>query len=166
MQEFEPTHFDEVLRRYQRPVLNFAYRLLGDASEAEDVAQDVFVRIHQHWDNYDPRQKFSTWLFAIARNACWDRLRARRRRGEVALEAAPEPATINRAPELNETARLIAAAVAALPVDQRTALVLAEYHDLGYAEIAAIMHCSAKSVESRLYRAKQTLRERLAILRS
>lgn len=166
MSELEPTNFDEVLQRYQRPVLNFAYRLLGDATEAEDVAQDVFVRVHQHWDDYDPRQKFSTWLFAIARHACLDRLRSRRRRPEVPLASAPEPTVSSREVELNETGRLIAAAVAELPEDQRTALVLAEYHGMSYAEIAAVMNCSAKSVESRLYRAKQTLRQRLNILRS
>jgi RNA polymerase sigma-70 factor (ECF subfamily) len=161
MSELEPTNFDEALQRYQRPVLNFAYRLLGDATEAEDVAQDVFVRVHQHWDDYDPRQKFSTWLFAIARNVCLDRLRSRKRRPEVPLDAVPEPAVSSREVELNETGRLIAAAVAELPEDQRTALVLAEYHGMSYAEIAAIMKCSEKSVESRLYRAKQTLREKL-----
>lgn len=161
MQEPEPTNFDEVLQRYQRPVLNFAYRLLGDATEAEDVAQDVFVRVHQHWDDYDPRQKFSTWLFAIARNACLDRLRSRQRRPEVPLENVPEPVTNSREVELNETGQLIAAAVAELPEEQRTVLVLAEYHGMSYAEIAGIMKCSEKSVESRLYRAKQTLREKL-----
>ncbi len=164
MQEPEPTNFDEALRRYQRPVLNFAYRLLGNATEAEDVAQDVFVRVQQHWDDYNPRQKFSTWLFAITRNACLDRLRARKRHPEVPLETAPEPIVSHREVELNETGQLIAAAVAELPEDQRTALVLAEYHGMSYAEIAGIMKCSEKSVESRLYRAKQTLREKLRYL--
>ncbi len=153
--------FNELLRRYQKPVLNFAYRLLGDATEAEDVAQETFVRAYRHIGDYDSRQKFSTWLFAIAHHACLDHLRSRKRRPEISLENAPDPSITSREVERNEMGMLIAAAVAKLPEDQRTALVLAEYHGMSYAEIAAVMRCSEKSVESRLYRAKQTLRGRL-----
>jgi RNA polymerase sigma-70 factor (ECF subfamily) len=153
--------FDELLTRYRKPVLNFVYRLLGDATEAEDVAQDVFVRAYRHIRDYQPKVKVSTWLFAIARNAALDRLRYRQRHPTAPLDAAPEPAAVSREVELRETGAQIADAVATLPEDQRTAIVLAEYHDLSYAEIAEIMECSVKSVESRLYRAKATLREKL-----
>lgn len=156
--------FDELLARYRKPVLNFVYRLLGDAAEAEDVAQDTFVRAYRHIHDYRPQVKVSTWLFAIARNAALDRLRYRQRHpteslaGVVAASLARGPAAEAQA---NELGTQIAAAVATLPADQRTAIVLAEYHGLSYAEIAAIMDCSVKSVESRLYRAKATLREKL-----
>lgn len=152
--------FDELLSRYKRPVLNFCYRMIGD--EAEDVAQEVFVRVYQRICDYRPRAKFSTWLFALARNACIDRLRYRKRHPTEPLESAPEPFTTPR--ETDEIGEQIAAAIAELPEDQRTAIVLAEYHDMSYAEIAGVMKCSEKSVESRLYRAKQTLRQRLAFL--
>jgi len=159
--------FDSLLHRYRQPVLNFVYRLLNDATEAEDVAQDVFVRAYRHLADYDPNRQFSTWLFALARNATIDRLRYRQRHPTEPLEdtVAASPA---RGPaeevQSSELGAAIAAAIATLPEDQRTAIVLAEYHDQSHAAIAAVMGCSEKSVESRLYRAKATLREKLARL--
>jgi len=159
--------FAELLTRYRKPVLNFIYRLVGDAAEAEDVAQDVFVRAYRHLADYDPRRQFSTWLFALARNAAIDRLRYRQRHPTeplsdiVAASLARGPST---EAESRDLGRQIAAAIAQLPEDQRTAIVLAEYHGLSHAEIAEVMDCSEKSVESRLYRAKQTLREKLSHL--
>ena len=156
--------FEELMRRYKRPVLNFVYRLLSTADEADDVAQEVFVRVYQNLREYSPRKRFSTWLFALARNAAIDRLRWRKRHPTQSLDSAPDPPVpTGVAEEVNahEIGNQIVAAVSSLPEDQRTALVLAEYQGLSYAEIAEIMHCSKKSVESRLYRAKQTLREKL-----
>ena len=159
--------FDELMRRYKRPVVNFIYRMIGDASDADDVAQEVFVRVYQHIGEYKPRTKFTTWLFALARNAALDRLRWRKRHPTESLDSIAETATASRGvdqPQINEIGEHVAGAVAQLPEDQRMAIVLAEYHGMSYAEIAGIMHCSEKSVESRLYRAKQTLRERLRFL--
>ena len=156
--------FEELMRRYKRPVLNFIYRLLSDAEEAEDIAQEVFVRVYRSLRGYSPRTRFSTWLFTVARNAAIDRLRWRKRHPTVPLDSAPDPATpIGVTDEVNvhEIGTQVATAVASLPEDQRTALVLAEYQGLSYAEIAEIMRCSEKSVESSLYRAKHTLREKL-----
>lgn len=160
--------FDELMARYKRPVLNFAYRMLGNAADADDIAQEVFVRAYQHLDSYRPGTKFSTWLFALARNACIDRLRYRKRHPTEPLDDAVVAASRARGPSAEaanrETGAHIATAVSALPEDQRTAIVLAEYHGLSCAEIAASMRCSEKSVESRLYRAKETLRKRLQFL--
>jgi RNA polymerase sigma-70 factor (ECF subfamily) len=156
--------FAELLARYQRPVLNFVYRMLGDAADAEDVAQEVFVRAYQHWSEFDPRRKVSTWLFALARNAAIDRLRYRQRHPVESLDSAPEPSTTSREVETRELGEQIAAAIQLLPEDQHTAVVLAEYQGLSHAEIAEVMHCSEKSVESRLYRARQNLRIALAPL--
>ena len=159
--------FAELLARYRQPVLNFVHRMLGDATEAEDVAQEVFVRAYRHWGEYDPRRKLSTWLFALARHAAIDRLRYRQRHpaeplpDTVAANPVRGPAAEVAAKELGD---IIAAAIQSLPEDQRTAVVLAEYHDFSHAEIAGVMRCSEKSVESRLYRARQTLREKLAYL--
>ncbi len=149
------------MRRYKRPVVNFVYRLLGSVDDADDVAQEVFVRVYQNLDTYRSETKFSTWLFALARNAAIDRLRWRARHPTEPIESAPQvaaPSSTTEEVDARETGEAIAAAAAKLPEDQRTALVLAEYHGLSYAEIAEVMHCSVKSVESRLYRAKQTLR--------
>jgi RNA polymerase sigma-70 factor (ECF subfamily) len=167
--------FGELMDRYKRPLLNFLYRLLGNASEAEDLAQETFVRTYQNIGRFRPRTaRFSTWLFQLARNAAIDRLRYRKRHPESSLETAPAAVaskpTAGRSPAehavLSEIGEQIAAAVADLPEDQRTALILAEYQDLSYAEIAAVMERSEKSVESRIYRAKQYLRERLGHLMS
>jgi RNA polymerase sigma-70 factor (ECF subfamily) len=166
--------FDELMRRYQRPVMNFVYRMLGDAAEAEDVAQEVFVRLYRKIGSYRPETKFSTWLFALARNAGIDRLRWRKRHPQDSLEALEEhagaspvaaPGGVGEEVQAREIGEQIAAAIAILPEDQKTALILSEYHGLAYEEIAQIMNCSPKSVEGRLYRAKQTLRKRLEFLR-
>jgi RNA polymerase sigma-70 factor, ECF subfamily len=153
--------FDELMRRYKRPVVNFVYRLLGNPEDAQDVAQDVFVRVYQNIDTYRPETRFSTWLFALARNAAIDRLRWRKRHPAEPLDSVPQlMASSGTAEEVavREIGEEIATAVAKLPEDQRVALVLAEYQGLSSAEIAGVMRCSEKSVESRLYRAKQTLR--------
>jgi RNA polymerase sigma-70 factor (ECF subfamily) len=159
--------FDELMRRYKRPVVNFVYRTVGNAADADDIAQEVFVRVYQNLDAYRPETKFSTWLFALARNAAIDRLRWRARHPVESIESAPQlaaPSGTANEVDAREIGEQIAAAVAKLPEDQRTALVLAEYHGLSYAEIANVMRSSGKSVESRLYRAKQTLRESLSHL--
>ena len=153
--------FEALMKRYKRPVLNFVYRMLSDAGDAEDVAQETFIRAYRRIANYRSQQNFSTWLFAIARNAAIDRLRYRQRHPTEPLDAMPEPAAVSSEVENRETGTQIAAAIAALPEDQRAALVLAEYHNLSHAEIAGIMRCSEKAVESRLYRARQAMRVRL-----
>jgi RNA polymerase sigma-70 factor (ECF subfamily) len=153
---------DELLARYQRPVVNFCYRLLNDAGDADDCAQETFVRVYQHCRKFRSGENFSTWLFAIARNLCRDRQRWRRRHPTEPLESAPEPAQVSREVENREIAARIAAATAELPEEQRVAVILAEYHGQSHAEIAGVLRCSAKAVETKLYRARQFLRTRLA----
>ena len=167
--------YGELVTRWQRPILNFVYRMIVDHAAAEDIAQDVFVRVSRRIGEFRPTSgpaSFSTWLFQIARNATLDHLRHHERHPAESLETladagsgvagrTPSPAAQALHAEIGDE---IARAVAALPEDQRTALVLAEYHDLPVTEIAAVMECSEKSVESRLYRARQTLRQALAHL--
>ncbi len=164
--------FDALMGRYKLPVINFVYRMIGDASEAEDVAQEVFVDAYRTIRKpafHRTTAQFSTWLFQVARNAALDSLRRRKRHPTESLSALEEngamlAGAVRTAHEQSvgsETAQKIAAAVALLPEDQRTALILSEYEDRSYAEIAAVLNCSLKSVEARLYRAKHILRERL-----
>ena len=175
LQAGDEAAFRDLLERWQRPVLNFVYRLTGDSAAADDIAQETFVRVYRGVGAFRPDRgggTFSTWLFQIARNAALDHLRHGRRHPAESLDpaAAETSGFLGTAPAANmavmhrETGEEIAAAVQALPEDQRTALVLAEYEERSVAEIAAVMKCSAKSVEARLYRARQTLRRSLAHL--
>lgn len=165
VQAGDDSAFTLILDRYRKPLFDFCWRLLRNAGEAEDVAQETLVRAYQHLRGFQPgRAKFSTWLFLIARRQCLDLLRKRARRGDESASAA-EPATTRTARDEAgeaELGRAIAAALTELPEDQRTALVLAEYEGQSMADIAVIMETSPKSVESRLYRARQFLRQRLA----
>jgi len=162
--------FTGLMGRYKAPILNFVYRLIGDAGEAEDVAQETFVRAYRNLEkaSFDrPGRRFSTWLFQIARNAAIDAIRRRARRPVRSLETVPEGGLVSRRPDPAEEAgsremdRAIVAALLGLPEDQRTAISLAVYEDLSYAEIADVMKTSEKSVEARLYRARQSLKVRL-----
>jgi RNA polymerase sigma-70 factor (ECF subfamily) len=167
--------FSELLTRYQRPVLNFIFRLVGQAAEAEDLAQNVFVRAYQGIHKPGFRQtaaSFSTWLFQIARHAAIDQLRWRKRHpaqplASLADEGASIAGSAKTAPAeaiARETGEQIAAAMARLPEEQRTAILLSEVEDFSQAEIATVMRCSLKSVETRLYRARQFLRAHLSHL--
>lgn len=165
--------FDVILARYRRPVLDLVYRLTGDAGSAEDIAQDVFVRAYRGLARYRtrPDAAFSAWLFRIARNAAIDTLR-RRGRDPVSLargtgerlDQQPSSQSVSDDLHRREVADQVAAAVAALPEDQRAAVILSEYEGQADAEIAAAMGGSVKSAQSRLYRARQTLRAVLAPL--
>ncbi|MFU8781372.1 MAG: RNA polymerase sigma factor [Kiritimatiellia bacterium] len=168
MQAGDATAFEKLLEQYQRPVLAFIFRMIGDADEAQDVAQEVFVRAYRaiHAPHFKLRQaSLSTWLFQIARNAAIDTLRKRTRKPFLSLEHFPgfhdtTPSNDAQPDEQLATHELqarIAQALQRLPEDQRTALVLSVYHEQTHEQIAAILHCSTKSVESRIYRARKKL---------
>lgn len=174
LQAGEERAFDELMVRYKAPVIQFVYRMLNDAGEADDVAQEVFVRVYRNIHRFKAsgKHRFSTWLFQIARNQAIDVLRKRRRRpvelGFFGGDGVGEPVlprfSADREAEWKEVGDAISRAVFALPEKQKTAFILAEYHDRSHAAIAAIMNCSVKSVESRLARARQSLRSELAPL--
>ena len=160
----------ELMQRWELPVKSFLYRLVGNGAEAEDLAQEVFVRVYTKRATYRPGARFSGWLFAIAANQARNRLRWWRRRPTLSLddwldsgrEVADEmasPAAVARAREEAERREAVQRAVAALPLEQRTAIVLFAYEGKSMAEIAEIAGCSPKAVENRLYRARLRLRE-------
>ena len=164
--------FTELLARYEQPVFHFIYRLLSGGPDAEDVAQETFVRAYRALPRFRPQPgvRFSTWLFQIARHAALDHLRRARRRAEVPWPAERADPAAAAAPADEELARrelglAIARAFAQLPEDQRTALALAEYHGASAAEIADVMSSSVRAAESRVYRARQELRRLLAAWR-
>ncbi len=156
----------ELMSRWERPVKAVIARLVLNARDADELAQETFVRLWQQRARFRADAAFRPWIFAIAINLARNRLRWWRRRPEIALEAWTEaPAadpTGATAAEAAERRHAVQAAIAALPTDLREALVLSEYEQLAHAEIAVIVGTTAKAVESRLARARAKLRTDLA----
>ena len=164
--------FRQLIERHQQSVVGTVARMLNDATEAEDIAQMVFVRIWQSAPKWTHDAKFTTYLFTITRNLVFNESRRRSRKKEVSYDAQEEndPA-LSRADdalqpgerlEKSERHRSIDRAIAALPEQQRMAVVLRTFEGLDYEEIAAALDTSVSSVKSLLFRARATLREALA----
>ena len=146
--------------RYVKRVFNFCLRLLGNQADAEDATQDVFLKLFNKQYAFQLGAKFSTWLFTIARNCCFDRLRKRKR--EVNLEdwsSIGEENANQRASDSNRD--LVAIALDKLPSDQREALVLREYQQFSYAEISEIINCSLEKVKILIFRGREQMRAQL-----
>jgi RNA polymerase sigma-70 factor (ECF subfamily) len=151
-----------LFHRYSGPLLRFTGRLLGNSAEAEEVTQEVFLKLLSRADQYDGRAPVTSWLFAIATNACRDRQRRSMRRPSVALDAVAEVAE----PGIPADERLVdrqrreavRRALAHLSDEQREALVLARYHGMPYAEIARTLNISEGAVKTRIFRAMETLK--------
>jgi RNA polymerase sigma factor (sigma-70 family) len=159
----DPEGATELFRRYSGPILRYADRLLGSRAEAEEVSQEVFLKLIARVDQYDGRAPVASWLFAIAANACRDRARRAGRRTSVPLEAvaeaaAPDPLA-DRALLESERRRLVRSALLRLSEEQREALVLARYHELPYAEIARALDISEGAVKTRIFRAMEKLKD-------
>jgi RNA polymerase sigma-70 factor (ECF subfamily) len=166
-----------LMERHGERLFHYLVRCLQNEDEAADLAQETFVRVYQHHAKFDARQKFSTWLYAIASNLVRDRYRWRSRHPQVSLDAKNEqisdgfrenlPAhgpTPSQRLETEERADAVRGALAALPEDLRTPLILAEYEQRSHAEIGEMLGCTTKAVEMRIYRARQQLRESLGTL--
>src|SRR5262249_33770924 len=154
------------------------YRLLADREDAEDLAQEVFMRLYRARQSYRPRARFNTWLFHIAQNVARNAIRSRRRRPVIRLNVLAETdeqrprfhnsAMLDSPPrplERHELAGAVRAAVADLAERQRTALELHQFHHRTYAQIARQLAMTPKAAKSLLYRARNQLRQRLAHLR-
>lgn len=164
--------FEEIVIKYQRSVLNLVYRFTGDASRAEDLAQEVFVRLYRALGGFEAKARFFTYLYKITLNLCLkDREREQRRRTQ-SLDAAPDDT--HRVREIHDplgsaediaqrhdTGRIVREAVMSLPDEQRTAVILHRFHGLSYEELAEVLEISLPAVKSRLHRAKLALKERL-----
>jgi RNA polymerase sigma-70 factor (ECF subfamily) len=166
--------FEILVNRHQTSVLNLIYRFIGDRTQAKDLAQEVFIRVWQAAKTYKPEAKFTTWIYRIVTNVCFNELKSARRRKWFSFHRSDEDGenTIEEtlsdgAPSAEdlllekERSRQISDALQSLPDNQRMALVLKRYDDLSYAEIAKIIGCSVSAVESMLVRAKRTLQEKL-----
>ena len=164
-----------LMDRHAGRVFHYLLRQLRNEADAADLAQEAFMRVFQNRARFDPAQKFSTWMYAIATNLVRDRFRWHKRHPEVSFEAQAEAgAPLETLPEpkptpgdelqAGERAAQVRKAIASLPEELRTPLILFEYEELSHAQIGAILKCSPKAVETRLYRARGRLRQLLGPL--
>jgi RNA polymerase sigma-70 factor, ECF subfamily len=167
--------FAGLVEKYKQPVMNFVYRSLRDEIEAEDVAQNVFLQVYKSRSRYKQTAKFSTWLFTIARNLCLNELRRRTRHPAESIEepyaenedqpqrqyedksqAAPPEKLLQ-----GELVQKIEEALAELPENQRSAILLCRQEELSYEEIAETLDCSLSATKSLIHRGRETLKEKL-----
>jgi RNA polymerase sigma-70 factor (ECF subfamily) len=171
----EQDAFAALVDKYKQPVMNLAYRMLHDPTEAEDMAQNVFVQVYKSAHRYEAASKFSTWLFTIARNLCLNEIRRRSRHPADSLDA-PHPEQEDQPwqqyedkkavppPESllhGELAGKIEEALAELPENQRTAILLCRQDELSYEDIAKVLGCSLSATKSLIHRGRETLKEKL-----
>jgi len=174
-QDGDQTAFKTLFERYKRPVFNFALRILGNRADAEDVTADVMLVVLSKSRAYvhKPGVKFSTWLFTVARNACVTLIRKRNRMMGFWFQKNEDgqyqewdvPDSRDLPPEeiaKRETVRQIKKAIYELPLNQKEALVLREYHGLSYGEIAEVLQCSLENVKILIFRARGQLRIKLS----
>jgi len=167
--------FTALVEKYKQPVMNLAYRTLRDATEAEDLAQSVFVQAWKSASRYEATAKFSTWLFTIARNLCLNEIRRRSRHPAGSLDQArddnedqplfqiqdhklaPTPDQLLH----GELESKVSEAISALPENQRIALALCREEELSYEQIAEVLDCSLSATKSLIHRARETLKHTL-----
>jgi RNA polymerase sigma-70 factor (ECF subfamily) len=161
---------DEMLRRYKEPIYRFAFRICANATEAGDIAQEVFFRLHLAKDRYRPSGRFSTWLFSIAHNLAVSRLRKNRflvlwpRKGdqeEELVEFESQVPSPRQQAIGNEMAVIVQDCIKGLPLLQKEALILREYENFDYQEIARILKKSLGTVKTLIYRARENLKNKL-----
>ncbi len=162
----EARAFEELVRSYQHRVFGVALRMLGNAAEAEEVAQEVFLRVHRAIGDFRGEAKLSTWLYAIASRLCLTRLgaaeRRLRREGDEALVRLPDgQADPGAAFERGELEAALSRAIAELPDDRRIVVVLRDLEGLAYEEIAEALDLAVGTVRSRLHRARMDLKDKL-----
>jgi RNA polymerase sigma-70 factor, ECF subfamily len=173
----DETSFGLLLQKYRSPLVNFLFRMVRDRATAEDLAQEVFLRVYKARAQYSPSAKFTTWLFRIATNLALNSVRDNRyRKADVSIDAPAEgdepqpiqlPAREMRIDEHmmeRDRSEFIRQKISALPEKQRVAVLLHKYEEMDYAEIAKVLECSESALKSLLFRAYETLRVQLAPL--
>ncbi len=151
--------FSHLVETYQSPVYNLCYRMLGDPVDAEDAAQETFLRAYKNIKRYDDQRSFSTWLLSIAAHYCIDQIR-RRRFTTLSYDATPQvdPPDLNPGPEgtlvLNEDQKRVQALLARLNTQDRAAVVMRYWYEFSYEEIAEALSMTVSAVKSRLHRAR------------
>jgi RNA polymerase sigma-70 factor, ECF subfamily len=163
--------FNQLVLRWERPIYALAFRVIGREEDARDVAQETFLRAFRALSGFKGQAKFSSWLYRITLNLCRDWIRRERRTPiaqapegvdlvELAGEATPSE-SIEDLVSRKELGRAVAKAMSLLPEDQRTAIILKEYHGLTFQEIADLLDCPLSTVKTRLYQGLTVLRRQL-----
>ena len=167
--------FEELVEKYKQPVINVIYRTLRDLTEAEDLAQNVFVQVYKSADRYKATAKFSTWLFTIARNLTLNEIRRRSRHPADSLEASQterEDQPVRQFQDVKmfsptdnvlhgELEQKLQNALDELPENQRTAILLCRQEELSYDDISEVLGCSLSATKSLIHRGRETLKEKL-----
>jgi RNA polymerase sigma-70 factor (ECF subfamily) len=167
--------FAELVEKYKQPLFNFVFRTLRDEIETEDVAQNTFLQVWKSRARYERTAKFSTWLFTIARNLCLNEIRRRSRHPAESLEEThaeydDQPSRQYEDKKIflptetalhGELAQKIEEALAELPENQRTAILLCRQDELSYEEIAEVLDCSLSATKSLIHRGREFLKEKL-----
>ncbi len=159
--------FGKLVEAYQTPVYNLAYRMLNNSGEAEEAAQEAFIRAYTRLESYDPAHKFSTWLLSITSNYCIDQLRKRRALLlSIDEPLPPHPALHSdraKGPEaqvvMSEQQIMVQSLLSELQPEYRQAVVLRYWYELSYEEIAEMMDTTVSAIKSRLFRARRQLAE-------
>ncbi len=173
-QKGDKVSFEKLMDKHYKRVMNLVYRFVGDKEIAEDLTQDVFIKVYKNAHLYKPKAKFQTWLYQIVKNACINVLR-RQKHSTASLDEDfevkdnPHKRELADSDSLNpsetidqkERAATVKEAIASLPENQRLAVTLRRYEQLSYEDIAQTMKCSVKAVKSLLSRAKVNLKEKL-----
>jgi RNA polymerase sigma-70 factor (ECF subfamily) len=167
--------FAELVEKYKQPLFNFVFRTLRDETETEDVAQNTFLQVWKSRARYERTAKFSTWLFTIARNLCLNEIRRRSRHPAESLEEThaehdDQPSRQYEDKKIflptetalhGELAQKIEEALAELPENQRTAILLCRQDELSYEEIAEVLDCSLSATKSLIHRGREFLKDKL-----
>jgi RNA polymerase sigma-70 factor (ECF subfamily) len=170
VQSGDTSAFGVLVDRWERKIKGAIYRVLGSDSEASDLAQEAFLKAYRGLGRFKREAQFSSWLYQIALNLCRDRLRRRRARPLVSFEELTDQGslrpivagpTAHELVEASDLSRLVAAAVAELPEEQREVIVLKEYQELTFTQVAEILELPVSTVKTRLYRGLGLLRNSL-----
>lgn len=163
--------FNQLVLRWERPIYALAYRVIGREEDARDVAQETFLRAFRALGGFKGQAKFSSWLYRITLNLCRDWMRRERRTPVsqapegidiIELAGEGEPAeSIEAVVTRKQLGRVVEKAMAMLPEDQRTAIIMKEYHGLTFQEIADLLDCPLSTVKTRLYQGLSVLRKQL-----
>ena len=173
VREGDTESFTLLLERHRSPVIHFLYRIVQNQSVAEELAQEVFLRVYRSRANYEPTAKFTTWLFRIASHLALNWIRDRRHeRGQESLDQETQDGMVRQVSDRGVSAEHalvreskfeeIRRAIQGLPEKQKAAVLMHKYEEMEYSQIAAVLECSESAVKSLLFRAYESLRARLA----